>query len=350
MGEGVRDRFGVCQWFHFHDHALVEVSLDVLALLGVRHLRTGLSWADYHRPGGVGWYDFQMERLAAAELDVLLSIWHTPPSISMDPERGSASVPPARTRDYADFIDTVLDRWGDSFDTLELWNEPNNPYKWNSDYDPDYARYAELVIDAGHWARRCGKRTVLGGLTLLDYGFVDRMAETGALDHVDIVGIHAFPEMWEPFATSWDHASHWYGWEHRIAEIAERSGLPVWVTETGLATVRKDTGAGREERQRERLLEALDAPAERLYWYSLFDLPPHRPAIEELGGGPREEAEYHMGLVRYEPGFQVEGNEKPAFHALRDALEVDAAAADAEAPGGGLTEGGDAQRSNSDHA
>jgi CDP-paratose 2-epimerase len=313
--------FGICQWFHFGDYRLLDETLETLSGLGVRHLRTGLSWADYHRPGGIEWYDWQMDRLAASGLEVLLSVWHTPPSISMDPARGSASVPPARTRDYADFLDTVIGRWGETFETLELWNEPNNPMKWASSYDPDYSRFASLVIDAGNWARELGKRSVLGGVTLLDLQFVDRMKETGALEHVDILGIHAFPHMWEPHATDWDHPSHWYGWSHRIRTMSERAGgLPVWVTETGLATVSKEAGQGRDGLQVEALGEALRSGAERLYWYSLFDLPPERPAIEELVGAPREEAEYHMGLIRYRPGFGVRGNEKPAFHALREAL------------------------------
>lgn len=316
----MRDTFGLCQWFHFRDYQLLDLTIETLASLGVRHLRTGLSWADYHRRGGEEWYDWQMHRLREADLEILLSVWHTPPSISMDPEKGSASIPPARTRDYADFIDKVIDRWGDCFTALELWNEPNNPLKWNRAYDPDYDRYAELVRDAGYWARECGKKTVLGGLTLLDYDFVDRMEETGALDHVDVVGIHAFPGMWEPYASDWDHPSHWYGWEHRVSEISERSGLPVWVTETGLATVRKDTGERRQELQVEKLRDALRAPAPRVYWYSLFDLDPRRLAIEEVNDAPREEPEYHMGLVRFDGSFRVEGNEKPAFHALRRAL------------------------------
>jgi CDP-paratose 2-epimerase len=316
-GEG----FGICQWFHFGDYRLLDMTLRTLSDLGVRHLRTGLSWADYHRPGGIEWYDWQMERLAGSGLEVLLSVWHTPPSISMDPARGSASVPPARTRDYADFLDTVIGRWGETFEALELWNEPNNPLKWASRYDPDYSRYASLVIDAGNWARQLGKHTVLGGVTLLDLHFIDRMRETGALDHVDVLGIHAFPHMWEPHATDWDHPSHWYGWSHRIRTMSDRAdGLPVWVTETGLATVAKDTGRVRYALQVEMLREALCSDAERMYWYSLFDLPPDRPAIEELNGAPREEAEYHMGLIRYRPGFEASGNEKPSFHWLREAL------------------------------
>lgn len=316
----MRDSIGVCQWFHYQDHRPVDATVEALHDLGVRHLRTGISWADYHRPGGPEWYDWQMDRLRESGLELLLSVWHTPPSISLDPHRGSSSVPPARTRDYADFIDLVIQRWGDAFQFLELWNEPNNPYKWDDRYDPGHRRFAELVALAGHWARECGKTPILGGVTLLDYEFIDRMAAYGALEHVDIVGIHAFPHMWEPFATDWEHPDHWYGWDHRIREMSTRSGRPVWVTETGLATYRKDTGGRRESLQMEALRKALEAPVERLYWYSLFDLPPDRVAIEEANDGPREECEYHMGLIRYGPGFRRRGREKPAYRELRREL------------------------------
>src|SRR5690349_6693938 len=77
-----RHRFGVCQWFHFQDYESVERTVDLLRGLRVRHLRTGVSWADYLRDGGPAWYDWQMRQLARAGLEVLLSVWHTPPSIS----------------------------------------------------------------------------------------------------------------------------------------------------------------------------------------------------------------------------------------------------------------------------
>src|SRR4051812_3797064 len=76
----MRDKLGVCQWFHFEDHDTVRRSVRLLRELGVRHLRTGVSWADFLRPGGKQWYDWQMRQLE--EFEVLLSVWHTPPSIS----------------------------------------------------------------------------------------------------------------------------------------------------------------------------------------------------------------------------------------------------------------------------
>lgn len=41
---------GLCQWFHFEDPRL-ELAVKLLKELGVKKLRTGLSWADSFRPG-----------------------------------------------------------------------------------------------------------------------------------------------------------------------------------------------------------------------------------------------------------------------------------------------------------
>ena len=317
----LEDKLGVCQWFHLDDDRLVEASIEALDRLGVKHLRTGISWADWHRPGGRDWYDRMMGALGTAGLRVLLSVWHTPPSLSLAPSLERCSVPPATPKDYADFLDVVIDRYGGAIDSVEIWNEPNNPYKWDRTFDPDHQRFAELVGYAGHWMRHLGKRAVFGGMVHLDYGFVGRMRELGALDHVDVMGLHAFPHMWEPFASDWEHVSHWFGWEHRCAEIAQHAGLPVWITETGVATYRKDEDrVCRETLQAESLLAAAEIPAERVYWYCLFDLDPARSAIEEDGGGPREEAEYHLGLIRHSPDHRISGYEKEAFSALQAAL------------------------------
>lgn len=321
-----RDRFGLCQWFHYEDHRLVEATVEALEDLGVAHLRTGISWADSHRPGGPAWNDWQMETLGHADLEVLLCLWHTPPSLTEEQELRRSSLPPRRPGDFADFVEETVDRHGDGFQHLELWNEPNNPYKWDPAYDPGYERFAEMIVLAAERTRACGKTPVLGGLTLLDYGFVATMDRLGVLEELDIVGIHAFPGMWKPFASSWDVAEHWYGWEHRIGEIrGAAGGREVWVTETGLATWDDSTGqVDRYELQARRLEEALEAPAPRVYWYTLFDLPADRVAIEEANQGPREEAEYHMGLVRTSPGFALDGHRKPAYHALRDCLRPSA--------------------------
>lgn len=109
--------------------------------LRIRRLRTGISWADYFRPEGRQWYDWQMSALS--EFDILLSVWHTPPSIS---EGNSCASPPRRLQDYADFIDRMIHEYGHLFTDLELWNEPSNRLKWNFvGYDPMWKKFGDMI-------------------------------------------------------------------------------------------------------------------------------------------------------------------------------------------------------------
>lgn len=304
----LRDSLGVCQWFHYEAYRDVEMAVEQLRALDIRHLRTGISWADYHRPGGKRWYDWQMAQLR--EFDVLLSIWHTPPSIAAG---GTCASPPRRLRDFADFVDQVVDEYGDCFESFELWNEPNNRLKWDfPDFDPGWRLFGDMIREAGHVARRRGKPAVLGGMIPVDPHWLELMAGYGVLDAVDAVAIHGFPDMWWADHPNWDWYSHWHGWPDKIRRIAEPAGLPVWITETGLATWDMDAGAhGRYELQRQRLDWAAQAPAERVYWYSLVDLDPERDAIE---GFHVDENEYHLGLCTYD------GKRKPAWWRMRELM------------------------------
>ena len=58
--------FGVCQWFHFEDHRLDD-AVKWLQRLGVKHLRTGLSWSDTERPNYQQWFDQMMTMLEPFE-------------------------------------------------------------------------------------------------------------------------------------------------------------------------------------------------------------------------------------------------------------------------------------------
>ena len=205
--------------------------------------RTGISWADYFRPGGKQWYDWQMKQLEAFE--VLLSVWHTPPSIS---EGESCNSPPRRLRDYADFIDRVISQHGWLFAHLELWNEPNNRIKW------DFRTVRPAVVQVRRDDRRCrllgqapGCHTVLGGMIPVDHHWLNLMKSAGVLEYIDVIGIHAFPGMWWPGQPNWDWHEHWNGWGQKLAYIREHSGgRPIWVTETGISTW--DLALGRESK------------------------------------------------------------------------------------------------------
>lgn len=305
----LRDKLGLCEWFHYEDYAAVERAVAALQESGVRHLRTGISWADFHRPNGPAWYAWQMDALR--DFDVLLSIWHTPPSIA---EGERCAGPPRRLEDYADFIGEIIDRFGERFESLELWNEPNNRYKWDFvNYDPKWEKFGRMIAAAARVAKRRGRRTVLGGIIPVDRTWLELMHSSSALEDIDVIAIHGFPEMWWSDAPNWDWHSHWRGWADKVEQIAPAcAGRPVWITETGLATWNlKEGHEDRFDLQSRMLREAAAAPAERVYWYCLYDLAPHRTAIE---GFHVDENEYHMGLIR------ADGTPKPAYYGLQQLL------------------------------
>jgi beta-xylosidase len=98
-------RFGICQWFQFQDHRL-DLSVEWLRKLGVRRLRTGISWADWHRPNALEWFDYQMKALA--EFEVTVTLCFTPPS------RGKwahYTSPPVAIEEFSWFVSEVLQRY-----------------------------------------------------------------------------------------------------------------------------------------------------------------------------------------------------------------------------------------------
>jgi beta-xylosidase len=97
---------GICQWFHFEDPRLDE-GARWLERLGVRHLRTGLSWADSYQPGWERWFDRQMKTLERFELTVTFCF--TPAERGLMPHHTS---PPRYPDEFAEFCARMVRRYG----------------------------------------------------------------------------------------------------------------------------------------------------------------------------------------------------------------------------------------------
>jgi beta-xylosidase len=97
--------WGICQWFHLDDPRL-EFAIGWLKRLGVKRLRTGISWADWHRPGSLAWFDRQMSLLK--DFDVTLTLCFTPPSRG---KRPCCTSPPVDPSEFADFAAQVVTRY-----------------------------------------------------------------------------------------------------------------------------------------------------------------------------------------------------------------------------------------------
>jgi beta-xylosidase len=96
---------GICQWFHFEDHRL-EAAVRWLKDLGVKHLRTGLSWADSLRPGADAWFERQMKALEP--FDVTLTFCFTPEAEGVRPHHTS---PPKHVQGFAEFCANQVRRF-----------------------------------------------------------------------------------------------------------------------------------------------------------------------------------------------------------------------------------------------
>jgi len=278
---------GILEWFHLNDYDHVKLAVAEMIRLGVTHLRTGVSWADYHTEDGQIWYDWLIPHLSE-HFNILPCFLYTPPSIGLTEKTSS---PPRDPQSFADFLDLFINRYGEHFEYVELWNEPNNISEYDYRLDISWDIFATMISKASYWVKQLGKKTVLGGMSPIDPNWLKMMAEKNALKFIDVVGIHGFPDVFD---------FHWKGWEENITvirDILKAFGLDtrIWITETGYSTWRYD-----ERKQLENFLDIVHAPVERVYWYSLTDIPLHTATIDGLYS---DEREYHFGMIR-EDGSQ----------------------------------------------
>jgi beta-xylosidase len=188
-------------------------------------------------------------------------------------------------------------------EAVMLWNEPNNLSHWNFEIDQDWAIYAAMVNRAADAVRAENSRVVrvLGGMSPIDPQFLLNLQRQCVLHHVDAVALHGFPLDW----------NHWniHEWPDRLNEIRAVTDLPLWVSEVGASTF------GAEEIQvfgLKTTAELLIGKADRIHWYSLFDLPRAWPATtrHREAEGSSYYRHFYMGLVR------EDGTGKPALDAF----------------------------------
>jgi beta-xylosidase len=177
-------------------------------------------------------------------------------------------------------------------EAVKFWNEPNNKSHWDfENLDPEWQIFSDMVNLAGQAvaSENPALTRVLGGMSPIDAGWVQRLQNQGALQNIDALAVHGFPLDW----------NHWTinEWPDKLKEIQAVTDLPVWVTEVGVSTF------GAEEVQEfglQRTAELLRGRAPRVHWYSLFDLPKAWPATtrHKEAEGSSYYRHFYLGLVR----------------------------------------------------
>lgn len=194
-------------------------------------------------------------------------------------------------------------------EAIKFWNEPNNVSHWDSYMDPDWSQFAAMTGLAADAVRALAPnlRLVLGGMSPIDPAFVALLDRHGLLVKLDVIALHGFPLDW----------NHWKinEWPQKLAEIRAVTDLPIWVTEVGASTF------GADEVQTfglQRTAELLLDRVERVFWYSLLDLPPTWEATtrHKESEGSSYYRHFYMGLIR------ADGTPKPSARAFNPEMGI----------------------------
>lgn len=293
---------GLLEWFRPGEYKEVNNAIEDFKKLGIKHLRTGISWADWHVEGTEEWYDWLLPQLSP-HVEVVPCFLYTPPSIGEVPKTSS---PPKYLKSYADFVALMIDKYGEYFEWVELWNEPNNKVEYDFTLDYSWNKFSKMIDMAAYWAKQKEKKTLLGGMSPIDPNWLQMMAEHGTLDNIDAVGIHGFPDVFD---------QQWQGWPENIRQVKKvlhrfEMDKELWISEVGFSTWQHD-----QVKQFEEFKKVLDSDADRVYWYSLKDLDPKNAT---MGGFHLDEREYYFGLKRNDgsPKLLYKLLEKEGMHHL----------------------------------
>jgi CDP-paratose 2-epimerase len=292
---------GLVQWFPYADEARLRRVSRKVRSLGVTHVRTQLSWADWCRPDGPAWIARILEELDG--LDVLPVLHSTPPSFGEKPY--TSSVPRDLTY-YAEFVRRMCTDHATAFTHVQLWNEPTTWCDWDRDADRWWSRFAEMIRYAAAEATRAGKTVVLAGISPPDGSllgrrdpdrphFLELMEDAGALEDVDVVAFHGFPG-----TPQW--SAGWTSWDDEIAAVsgwASTRALATWITETGSSRLMR---GNRVRELRDVVAAAERGGVERVYWYSVEDVTWTAQREINLDWG-RDPHDYATGLT---PSLEAE--------------------------------------------
>jgi CDP-paratose 2-epimerase len=264
---------GLAEHFRLDEHEHAEAVLEDLHRLGVRRLKIRLSWGECATPEGARWSSWLITR-AARRVEVVPSFAGVPVQVTTE---SRASAPPRDAEAFAGFIEAFVQRHGAYVQWVQLWEDALDLQSWDWRLDPGWRRFAQMIAAGARKAKAAGKKVALGGAVPFYPPWLDALAAEGALENVEAIALRRFPGV--------DPA--WTGWTEAVAtarQILDRRGVgaELWIDQTGCCTSRHD-----ERQQLCELLDAMKAPASRLYWHSARDKLGSEDGLRRADGSPK---------------------------------------------------------------
>ncbi len=313
MGIGHSDAFGrvpdaserIGVMTHFAHGWDLDI-LPALAATGVRHVRDEVYWDEIETATGrfrfPEKYDAYLGALKDRGIRPLLPLTFE----SRHHDDGLTPHTEAGFEAYARYATEVVRRYGDQIQAVEIWNEYNGGFAKGPATRDRAATYTKMLRHAYAALKRDRPDLiVLGGSTAgLPLPYIRRLAEAGALDHMDAFSIHPYRGTLPPESLETDIREL----QKLLARHRPDRPLPIWVTEIGWTARAPGAHAGPdyvdEDTQAAYLVRSLalllSLGVEKVYWYQL----------REHG------VDHGLGLLRSGPDYAP----KPAYAAFTTLL------------------------------
>jgi len=307
-------------------------NLSAQAAIGVQTMRQVFDWSTIERQPGaydLAYHDLYVAKAAAHGIRILPVLFN-PPSFRR-PSHPHATCPPRSNRDFAQFAQVLVRRYGPSgtlwperpdvprkpIEAWQIWNEPNLRQYWCG-RRPNSRRYVAMQRAVGRAIKQVdrGAHILTAGLPASRLRgavplerYLRGMYRAGARKTFDSLAIN-------PYAK--DHRQM-RNLLRSIRRLMNRNGDrrgAIWISELGwgdrglrhrfvvgargqATRIRKSFDVIRRERRRLRLRGVV--------YYSWRDLPRYPPEYRNLWG-------LHTGLLR------LNGEFKPAYYAFKNAV------------------------------
>ncbi|MFC1959423.1 O-antigen ligase family protein [Chloroflexota bacterium] len=179
----------------------LKQQLDQMTELGVTWVRQEFRWSEIEPEANVfDWakWDAIVETLNEYNNLELVAALHTSPAWARDQRAlDEITSPPANVADYAQFVQTFAERYGDSIQYYQVWDEPNLTAGWGN-LEPKAADYVALLQsayfaihavddDATVLTAGLAPTTETGPWNISDVLYLRAIYENGGKDYFDAV-------------------------------------------------------------------------------------------------------------------------------------------------------------------
>ena len=302
----------------------IQKDFAVLRETGTKLLRFGIGWDGIEeRAGEYNWrfWDEIVETAEREGVTLLPYVCYTPRWLGDHPENFWRE-PPRDLDRFGKFMFQIAQRYKGKIRSWELWNEPDNRDYWRG----SAKQFARMFKRGAEAVRRADPRAVvvLGGLAGgPDSNFMHALVRNHQIARFsDVINFHSYFETWDKKAAERLPQRIREYRELAVASAPRAKAAPdLCLAEFGYSSAASKSGKDSEwvratyefehtpEFQAVALLRhhVLALAAERLSltaWFRIHDLPGSEGVIGD-------DNNRHFGLV------DIEGNAKPALHAMR---------------------------------